>query len=59
MDKNTDEIIRKLKDKHKGDNVGFVLACESYRGIDEEIYEKIRDSSEYKMARQKVSAISG
>lgn len=59
MDKNTDEIIKMLVNKHKGDNVGFVLACEAYRGINGDIYEKIINSSEYKMARQKVSAISG
>lgn len=59
MSENVDEIIKKLVDKHKGDNVGFVLACESYRGVNGDIYEKIINSSEYKMARQKVAAISG
>ena len=59
MSENVDEIIKKLVIKHKGDNVGFVLACESYRGINGDIYEKIINSSEYKMARQKVAAISG
>lgn len=59
MSENVDEIIKKLVIKHKGDNVGFVLACESYRGVNGDIYEKIINSSEYKMARQKVAAISG
>lgn len=59
MSENVDEIIKELVIKHKGDNVGFVLACESYRGINGDIYEKIINSSEYKMARQKVAAISG
>ena len=59
MSENVDEIIKKLVIEHKGDNVGFVLACESYRGVNGDIYEKIINSSEYKMARQKVAAISG
>lgn len=59
MSENVDEIIKKLVIKHKGDNVGFVLACEAYRGVNGDIYEKIINSSEYKMARQKVAAISG
>lgn len=59
MSENVDEIIKMLVIKHKGDNVGFVLACESYRGVNGDIYEKIINSSEYKMARQKVAAISG
>ena len=59
MSKSADDIIKELKDKYKGDNVGFILACESYRGIDEQLYEKIRDSSEYKMARVRVAAVSG
>lgn len=59
MDKSANEIIKELVIKHKGDNVGFVLACEAYRGVNGDIYEKIINSSEYKMARQKVAAISG
>lgn len=59
MDKSADEIIKELVNKHKGDNVGFVLACESYRGVNGDIYEKIINSSEYKMARVRIAAISG
>lgn len=52
---NEKEIIRELLSKHKGDNVGFILACENYRS-DNELYQKIINSDEYKIARNNVKS---
>ena len=52
---NEKEIIRQLLSKYKGDNVGFILACENYRS-DNELYQKIIESDEYKIARNNVKS---
>ena len=52
---NEKEIIRELLNKYKGDNVGFILACDNYRSYNE-LYQKIINTDEYKIARNNVKS---